>query len=339
MNHVQITPLITNPPPPFILFVCSTLIAEKLAIDTTSEGAAGLWKPFALGSTPPEKVNAWGGDTFKHYLEIFNSPDASKAGIFMCPAYELYHTPVPDPVWSTVVPSYRHLSAADLAMYDHSNTYSYGFAYDTIIAEGRLYMQWLLERLQTTHFEIQQRKVQSFKELTSFDAVINCAGLGSRELADDPSLQGIRGHVVRVKAPWIRYHVEADQLDDPLHRGPAYIIPNADSVVLGGTKVVGDEDCTPRKEDTEAILARCTAAVPSLAGAEVLSEWVGLRPGRPSVRLEVEYAESSSSSVLASFPMGKQVIVHNYGHGGSGLTLGWGCAGEAVELLESTGVV
>jgi hypothetical protein len=32
-----------------------TLITDKLAIDTTSAGAAGLWKPYAIGGTSPEK--------------------------------------------------------------------------------------------------------------------------------------------------------------------------------------------------------------------------------------------------------------------------------------------
>lgn len=32
-----------------------TIIAEKLATETTSEGAAGLWKPYAITGTPSEK--------------------------------------------------------------------------------------------------------------------------------------------------------------------------------------------------------------------------------------------------------------------------------------------
>jgi len=57
--------------------------------------------------------------------------------------------------------------------------------------------------------------------------------------------------------------------------------------------------------------------------AKQVREWVGLRPGRKSVRLEKE------TIPLAS---GRLRVVHNYGHGGAGLTLAWGCAGHAVRL-------
>ena len=54
--------------------------------------------------------------------------------------------------------------------------------------------------------------------------------------------------------------------------------------------------------------------------ARVLNTVVGLRPGRPVVRLEIERRGNSK-------------IVHNYGHGGAGVTLSWGCAREVRELL------
>jgi D-amino-acid oxidase len=49
---------------------------------------------------------------------------------------------------------------------------------------------------------------------------------------------------------------------------------------------------------------------------------VGLRPGRSTVRLEE--AEPLSSGAR---------VVHNYGHGGAGVTLSWGCAREVVTLV------
>jgi len=44
----------------------------------------------------------------------------------------------------------------------------------------------------------------------------------------------------------------------------------------------------------------------------------GIRPCRTEIRLEVE---------------GK--IIHNYGHGGSGWTVCWGCAEDTVKLVNN----
>ena len=47
---------------------------------------------------------------------------------------------------------------------------------------------------------------------------------------------------------------------------------------------------------------------PSVKHCTKLRDWVGLRPGRPEVRLEREMIDGVS-------------VVHNYGHGGSGITV------------------
>ena len=70
----------------------------------------------------------------------------------------------------------------------------------------------------------------------------------------------------------------------------------------------------------EAIVSRVRSVVPELADAVVLGSRVGLRPVAPAVR-------------LARLPLGDQEVVTNYGHGGAGVTLSWGCAAEVVRLV------
>ena len=102
--------------------------------------------------------------------------------------------------------------------------------------------------------------------------------------------------------------------------GVTYIVPRSEDCVLGGTAEEGRWDTEPAPETAASILRRCAALEPRLGEAEVLEHRVGLRPGRPQVRLE-----------LQELPDGTP-LVHNYGHGGSGVTISWGCAGEAAGL-------
>jgi D-amino-acid oxidase len=105
-------------------------------------------------------------------------------------------------------------------------------------------------------------------------------------------------------------------------RGPgewASWFPHGERVVLGGVAQPGAVDPAPDPAVSAGILERCAALEPRLKGARVLEELVGLRPVRPSVRLEAE-------------PLHGAVCVHNYGHGRSGVSLSWGCAGEVLRM-------
>jgi D-amino-acid oxidase len=97
------------------------------------------------------------------------------------------------------------------------------------------------------------------------------------------------------------------------------MFPHGDTVLLGGTEQHGDWSLDPDPGISRRILARCAAVEPRLAGAEILAERVGLRPARPEVRLEAERTDSGG------------LLLHNYGHGGAGVTLAWGCAREITE--------
>ena len=144
------------------------------------------------------------------------------------------------------------------------------------------------------------------------DLVVDAAGLGARELAGDQTLHPVRGQVALLQQVGLREWT----LDDSDAQRPTYVIPRLDVVVCGGTAQVGDDDTVPDEGTAAAIVERCRTLVPMLREAAVVGHRVGLRPVRPTVRLERAGD-----------------VVHCYGHGGAGLTLSWGCADEVVRLV------
>ena len=65
----------------------------------------------------------------------------------------------------------------------------------------------------------------------------------------------------------------------------------------------------------------------TISSARIIRTVVGLRPYR------------KSGFVLKAERMGRKYVVHNYGHGGGGVSLSWGCANLAAELASETSLV
>jgi D-amino-acid oxidase len=215
------------------------------------------------------------------------------------------------PWWRELLPAWREAPRAELpAGATHADLAQ------VPVAEMPLYLPFLERQAQALGVTFERREVHSLAEaLAEADVVVNCTGLGAREVAGDERLFPIRGQVVSVARGATRCVV-----DDDNDGGVTYVVPRSRDVVLGGTSAVGDTSLAPRADETAAIHARCAELVPSLREAEISGVRVGLRPGRDAVRLEVER-------------FGEQRVVHNYGHGGCGMTLSWGCADEVVDLL------
>jgi len=164
-----------------------------------------------------------------------------------------------------------------------------------------------------------KRRLESLEPaLRRAPVVFNCSGLGARTLASDPGVHPIRGQLVHVEDPGVRRIL----LDEHSEEGLAYVVPRGDHCVLGGTAQPHDDDQAARPSETAGIVQRCAQLDPRLRSATRLAEVVGLRPGRASVRVELE-------------PYDGGHVIHDYGHGGAGVTLSWGCADEAVRLSEA----
>ncbi|MFE9817659.1 FAD-dependent oxidoreductase [Streptomyces sp. NBC_00236] len=183
-----------------------------------------------------------------------------------------------------------------------------------------VHLAWLEERIGAAGGSVERRDVTSFAEPAAQAAtVVNCAGLGARELVPDAGMRPVRGQLVLVENPGIEeWFTEAD----PASSETTYFFPQPGRLVLGGTAGTDDWSTVPDSRTAREIVARCARVRPEIARARVLGHRVGLRPARDAgVRIEA-----------GSLPGGGR-LVHNYGHGGAGVTVALGCAQAAAQLV------
>lgn len=274
---------------------------------TTSGVAAAVWYPYK--AYPEARVLPWSARA----LEVFGTitPDGD-SGVVLREGIELWREAMPDPWWAAAVPDLRRARPGELP-----EGYVDAYVFSAPVIEMPLYLAYLLARFERAGGRLEHRRLTSLAPaLQASDVVVDCAGLGARELLGDQRLHPIRGQIVRVSNPGLERFV----LDEEHPDGVTYIVPRSADCILGGTLEHGEWETRPSSSVAQGILERCVELEPRLHYATILEHRVGLRPGRAAIRLERE--------VLAD---GK-LLVHNYGHGGAGVTLSWGCAEEAAGL-------
>ncbi|WP_235735839.1 FAD-dependent oxidoreductase [Nocardioides alcanivorans] len=271
------------------------VLARDLPLETTSAVAAALWYPYL--SLPRERVLAWGSASFAEFVALAGDPES---GVRMVTGTEVHRRRVPDPWWREAVPSLDRETALPEGYRD-------GWTFHAPVIEMPLFLRWLVRRVDELGGTITRMNLSALP--TGADVVVNCAGLGARLLGADRTVAPVRGQVVLVEQVGLdRWWLDAD--------GPTYVVPRSRDITVGGTEESGEWSRTPDPATAADILARATRLVPELAGARVIRHKVGLRPLRPSVRVEREGD-----------------VVHCYGHGGAGVTLAWGSAEEVVSLV------
>ena len=282
------------------------VLARDLPRETTSATAAAIWYPFR--AWPAERVLAWSRTSYDVFAAL--ATEEPDSGVVLREGTEV----VPPggvisekPWWADAVPGLHETL-------DVPRGYDGGWAFTAPVVEMPVYLDWLAARVLAAGGSITRLNLHGLPRPGAGgpDAVVDCSGLGAKFLAADPSLHPVQGQVVLVE----QVGLERWWLESNADEGPTYVVPRSRDIVVGGTDVEGEWSRTPSPDVASAILRRALRLVPALAGAEVIGHKVGLRPARPEVRVERVGG-----------------MVHCYGHGGAGVTLSWGCAGEVVELL------
>lgn len=294
-----------------------TIITRDLPPNTTSDVAAAVWYPYR--AEPRDKFLEWGRVTYEEFLRLSRDPGY---GVSLIEFVELFDHEVGNPWWEDVVHNFRHTGKDELPL-----GYVDGYSFEVPLIESSAYLRKLMHRFREGGGIIEEREVSSLDELYRDNRlVINCSGVWARELAKDLEVHPIRGQVVIVEKP---QSIRRCLIDEQGPLSLTYIVPRSKDCVLGGTaEESGDAwelQLQVNPDTAEDILRKCRQLEPLLGGVEVLASKVGLRPGRKQVRLELEPIKGFT----------RCGVIHNYGHGGSGFTLSWGCAAEVAELADA----
>ena len=284
----------------------TAIFAEQIGQATTSGAAAALWFPYDC--EPRNKVITWALTTNHTLVELCDDPHSGVSMIELRQFSRTGEIPIPD--WSI------SLGASAVAAALCAAPFKSGFVMNVPLMDTTIYLPYL-----ATRFVAGGGMITSgvcFENLEDvdrdFDLVINCAGIGARSLVRDVDLEPHRGQVAIV--PKIDNLACAIVCDDaPL----MYAIPRTNDCVFGGTNELSD-DLAIDPKSTQRIVAECTRVL-KIDNPPLLAERIGIRPYRKSgVRLERAQLHDGRS------------VIHNYGHGGSGFTLSWGCAEEVFAL-------
>jgi D-amino-acid oxidase len=299
--------------------------AHRPPQQTTSSVAGAIWGRHLVEAGG--RAAGWARETLAVLRELAGDP---AAGVRIATGVEavraVTHHPRGD---GGTAPDEPPAPPAKLADLDEFRTceaaglppgFCHGWRYSAPLAHMPTYLGYLTARFERAGGRLTVGAVTSLTgaaRAAGARAVVNCTGTGARDLVPDPDLIPVRGQVVVAANPaltefFIGHANEAAEL--------VYLFPHGDTVVMGGTEDAGNWSTSPDPATAERIVRDCAAVEPRLRDARVLAHRVGLRPVRSAVRLEI--AEP-----------GEPVLVHNYGHGGAGITLSWGCAREAAGLV------
>lgn len=284
------------------------LIAKERFDNTVSHKVGAIWFPFAI--QPVEKSTRWSIKTYHKYTK----EQFPGNGVSFIPFTIVYDT-TSDISWAQRLPAGTIRPAENKELPSGAET-----AYVAIVplAEPPLYLPHLFQRFISNGGSFEKIEIKTLKQLSELDnLVINCTGLGAKFICMDEELIPMRGQILRTERLDVQSCVKSIR-DGAL----SYIIRRNNDCIIGGTDYLNDWNMNASQNDTDLIISRFISAGLFPKPPVIFEEVVGLRPKRSEVRFTFD----------DQYPN----IFHNYGHGGSGFTVAWGCALELAEIISGS---
>ena len=222
-----------------------TLYAEAFTPHTTSDVAGGQWSPSVVSHGEETRFQRLLKDSYSRFVSAGPRYGVSfRDNYTFRPSMEL---------------SYAALSGAEPAermrRLPFLDVTRGGYRYPTLLVEPPIYLKRMHGELRDAGVAFVRRSFSDSSQVGALDVatVVNCMGLGSRRVWQDPALQARKGVLAMLPPqPELRY----------LYSGIGYMFPRADHLVIGGSiEEEGTYDTVVSDEAKGRILVKIVRAV------------------------------------------------------------------------------
>jgi len=260
--------------------------------------------------------------------------------------FELYGSPFEEPEYADALRRYRTLeeyrNRNEGVVPEPESGVVDGWVHEIFFVEMPRYVPGLVSLYKREGGTIERRTVTKDEMGTlSGDVVVNCTGYGN--LFEDDAVVAKRGHLVEVETDGrltdrdgkrFSYSYYLDEEEDEF----VYAYPREDCLLLGGSEQEGDViDGEWVGEEADEVVSTDGADVPARIvelNAELIESKCGfdIRPRAKHGRFGYRPYRRGGIRLEKETYDGKEVV-HNYGHGGAGVTLSWYSANRVYNLL------
>lgn len=227
-----------------------TIYAKDLPPETTSNSAGASWFPSTLIDerlrTPAFDLQFERAARLAH--RFFQELVGGEYGVHWREQYVLSNTPAEES-WDYAMLRDLFPASRRLLPSEHPFSARYVTVTHMMFIEPPVYLNALLRDFQLADGRIRRVAFMDARQLATLSEsiVVNCTGLGARELFRDHELTPIKGQLtVLLPQTEVDYAVTASGL---------YMFPRRDGILLGGTYERGVETLTPNPEAEQRILA------------------------------------------------------------------------------------
>lgn len=340
--------------------------SSPLATENCSQGAGGLWMPFHCDDP---RTHDWAMETLNELYPLSIDDETSNKNDLVeqvpCVGLKQNHAGGDLPAWTSDARlEFQHLTA-EMLHWQNASLFGYKIpSQQTMLASGYRHawlwkspivnspkmLQHMMQQVETSDCTINMNLTtgewyNSLDDMAQVaksmdcDTIINCTGLGAKQLCGDEKLVGARGILLHFdRATAQRTYIAPSNAPVELTRDaaifaeegpwgtetePCYMIPRGNVLVVGGSYLEGDDRTEMLPQERQRLMdnARLLGIQKNV---DPISEWTGFRPARPTTMLQYHND---------TFQDGRIKMIHSYGHGGSGWTVNVGVAKDTVKLI------